>query len=80
MTLVELTRRWKDKKIDNKQAKELFKKIKIFEPIEEDDEIYYTNGNNNSWLDVVADGYLTREERIKFKKIVGAIYSFKRKS
>lgn len=27
MTLVELTRRWKDKKIDNKQAKELFKKI-----------------------------------------------------
>lgn len=73
MTLVELTRRWKDKKIDNKQAKELFKKIKIFEPIEEDDEIYYTNGNNNSWLDVVADGYLTREERIQFKKIVGAI-------
>lgn len=73
MTLVELTRRWKDKKIDNKQAKELFKKIKIFEPIEEDNEIYHTNGNDNSWLDVVADGYLTREERIQFKKIVGTI-------
>ena len=73
MTLVELTRQWKDKEIDNKKATELFKKIKIFEPIEEDDEIYYTNGNDNSWLDVVADGYLTREERIQFKKVVGAI-------
>lgn len=73
MTLVELTRQWKDKEIDNKKATELFKKIKIFEPVEEDDEIYYTNGNDNSWVDVVADGYLTREERIQFKKVVGAI-------
>ena len=73
MTLVELTRQWKDKELDNKEVAELFKKIKIFEPIEEGDEIYYTNGNDNSWLDVVADGYLTREERIKFKKVVGAI-------
>lgn len=73
MTLVELTRQWKDKELDNKEVAELFKRIKIFEPIEEDDEIYYTNGNDNSWLDVVADGYLTREERIKFKKVVGAI-------
>ena len=73
MTLVELARLWKDRKISDKEAQEAFKKIKIFEPIEEDVETYYTNGNNNSWLDVVADDYLNRDERIEFKKIVGCI-------
>ena len=70
MTLVELSRLWKDGKVSDEEARRAFKKIKIFEPIVEDGETYYTNGNNNSWLDVVADDYLNRDERIKFKKIL----------
>lgn len=70
MTLVELSRLWKDGKVSDEEALRAFKKIKIFEPIVEDGETYYTNGNNNSWLDVVVDDYLNRDERIKLKKIL----------
>lgn len=73
MILVELTRKWKDKELNEKEVKEIFNNIKIFEPIEEDGEIYHINENNNSWADIVADNYLTREERIEFKKLVNYI-------
>lgn len=73
MTLVELSRLWKDGKISNKEAQEAFKKIKIFEPIEEDGEFYFTNGNGNSWLDVTVDNYLSWDEKVEFKRAVGCI-------
>ena len=73
MTLVELSRLWKDGKISDEGVQEAFEKIEIYTPESVDGEVFWTRGDDNAWLDIVADDYLNREERIEFKKIVGLI-------
>lgn len=72
LTLVELARDWKDKKISNKKAKRLYEKINVVHPKTDKEDPIYTNGDGNAWIDVTSDGYLDRRERIKLKQIVGA--------
>lgn len=72
LTLVELARDWKDKKISDKKAKRLYEKIDVIYPKADNEDPIYTMGNGNAWIDVTSDGYLDRKERIKFKQIVGA--------
>lgn len=73
MTLVELARLWKDGKISDEEAQLAFEKIEVYVPDTIDGEVFWTRGDDNAWLDIVADDYLNREERIEFKKIVGLI-------
>lgn len=73
MTLVELTRLWKNKEITDEEAVKEYKKIKVFKPIEEDGEIYYTNGNGNSWLEARMENNLKSEDIKNFKTLVGEI-------
>lgn len=73
MTLVELTKLWKENKLTDAEVIEEYQKIEVFHPIEEDDEIYYTCGNGNSWLEVTTINKFRREDVINFKKLVGEI-------
>lgn len=73
MTLVELTRKWKDGTLTDEEVLQEYKDIDVYLPEEIDGEYFYTRGDDNSWLDVTTDNYLTRKERIKFKRKVGAI-------
>lgn len=73
MTLVELTRKWKDETLTDEEVIQEYENIDIYVPEEIDGEYFYTRGDDNSWLDVTTDNYLTRKERIKFKRKVGAI-------
>lgn len=73
MTLVELTRKWKDGILTDEEVIKEYKGIDIYVPEEIDGEYFYTRGDDKSWLDVTTDNYLTRKERIKFKRKVGAI-------
>ena len=73
MTLVELTRRWKDGTLTDDEVLQEYRNIDVYVPEKVDGEYFYTRGDDNSWLDVTADGYLTRLERIIFKRKVGAI-------
>lgn len=70
MNLVNLTHLWKDGKVSDKQVKNIYKNIKIFELYQIGDDWFYTCVDNNSWLDVYSDGYLSRDERIEFKKLI----------
>lgn len=70
MNLVNLTHLWKDGKVLDKEVKNIYKNIKIFEPYKIGDDWFYTCVDNNSWLDVYSDGYLSREERMEFKKLI----------
>lgn len=70
MNLVNLTHLWKDGKVSDKEVKNIYKNIKIFEPYKIGDDWFYTCADNNSWLDVYSDGYLSREERVEFKKLI----------
>lgn len=73
ITLVELIRLWKNKELTEKEVIEEYKKIKMFKPIEEDGEIYYTNGNGNSWLEARIENDLTSQDIRDFKILVGEI-------
>lgn len=70
MNLVNLTHLWKDGKVLDKEVKDLYKNIKIFESYKIGDDWFYTCADDNSWLDVYSDGYLSREERMEFKKLI----------
>lgn len=72
MTLVELAKLWKENKISKEEAIKEYNKINVFNVVEEDGEIYYTNGNSNSWLEVSSLAELNRQEIIEFRKFVGA--------
>ena len=50
-----------------------YKKIKVFKPVTEDGEIYYTNGNGNSWLEARMENNLKSEDIKDFKTLVGEI-------
>ena len=73
MTLVELTRRWKDGTLTDDEVLQEYRNIDVYVPEKVDGEYFFTILEDNSWLDVTADGYLTRLERIIFKRKVGAI-------
>lgn len=73
MTLVELAQKWKDKKLTPEETVEESKRINIFEPYEYDGDWFYTNGNDNSWLDVEVKTDLTKAERIELKRLMGLI-------
>lgn len=72
MTLVELAKLWKDNKISKEEAIKEYNKIKVFKVVEEDGEIYYTNGNGNSWHEVSLLAKLKKQEIIDFRKFIGA--------
>ena len=69
ITLVELAKMWKVGEISDEKAKEVFKTINVYEPEEIDGDIFWFNGNNNSWLEV--DIELDYDEGIAFRKAVG---------
>lgn len=73
MTLVELTRKWKDKELSKKEIIEEYKKIKVYQPEEIDGDFFYTRGDGNAWADVTSDGYLNRKERIELKRQLGVL-------
>lgn len=76
-SLSELTQAWKDKKVTDLEAKEIFETLHILKvkttDIEPDEEIRYITGDGNSWTELRTDTNLTRDERIAFKKAVGYI-------
>lgn len=72
MKLVELAKLWKENKISQEEAIKEFNQINVFNVVEEDGEIYYTNGNGNSWLEVSSLAKLNRQEIIEFRKFIGA--------
>lgn len=41
--------------------------------VESEKELTYISGDGNSWTELRTDTNLNREERIKFKKVVGYI-------
>lgn len=73
-SLSELAQAWKDKKITDLEAKEIFNTLHILEvkteDIEPDEELKYITGNGNSWTELRTDTDLTRDERIAFKKAI----------
>lgn len=70
MTLVELAKHYKNKTLDIIDIQKQIQNIRIFKPIEEDDEIIYTIGNGNSWLEVKLYSGLSSKEIIEFRKIL----------
>lgn len=71
MNLVELTKMWKDGRISDADTINEYKKIKVFSVTEEDGEIYYTNGNGNSWLEVKLNNKLNNKDIKAFRELVG---------
>lgn len=75
-SLTELAQAWKDKKVTDLEAKEIFETLHILKvktTIEPDEELRYITGDGNSWTELRTDTNLTRDERIAFKKAVGYI-------
>ena len=76
-SLSELAQAWKDKKVIDLEAKEIFGTLHILKvkttDIEPDEELRYITGDGNSWTKLRTDTNLTRDERIAFKKAVGYI-------
>lgn len=73
MNLVELTEMWKDNKMTDNDIITEYKKIKVFSVTEEDGEIYYTNGNGNSWLEAKLNNRLNNKDIKAFRKLIGDI-------
>lgn len=75
--LPELAQSWKDNRVTDKEAKEVFEALNILiikvEDIELEEELTYITGDGNSWTELRTDTDLNREERIEFKKVVGYI-------
>lgn len=72
-SLTELAQAWKDKKVTDLEAKEIFETLHILKvktTIEPDEELRYITGDGNSWTELRTDTNLTRDERIAFKKAV----------
>ena len=76
-SLTELAQAWKDKKVTDLEAKEIFKTLHILKvktsDIEPEEELRYITGDGNSWTELRTDTNLTRDGRIAFKKAVGYI-------
>lgn len=76
-TLSELVQAWKDNRITDKEAKEIFKSLSILtiedRDIEPEEELIYIAGGGNSWIELRTDMNLNREERIEFKEVGGYI-------
>lgn len=73
MTLTELTRLWKNKELNEEEVIREYQDIKVFTPVTEDGEIYYTSGNGNSWLEARMENDLKSEDIKDFKTLVGEI-------
>lgn len=73
MTLIELTRLWKNKELTEEEVVREYQSIKVFTPVTEDGEIYYTNGNGNSWLEARTENNLKTQDIKNFKILVGEI-------
>lgn len=70
ITLVELAKKWINKEITDEEAREIYSTLNIYEPEEIDDEIFWTCGNDNAWLDVEADENISTEDFYRFNNII----------
>lgn len=70
ITLVELAKKWINKEVTDEEAKEIYDTLNIYEPEEIDDEIFWTCGNDNAWLDVEADENISTEDFYRFNNII----------
>lgn len=70
ITLVELAKKWINKEITDEEAREIYNTLNIYEPEEIDDEIFWTCGNDNAWLDVEADENISTEDFYRFNNII----------
>lgn len=70
ITLVELAKKWINKEIADEEAREIYNTLNIYEPEEIDDEIFWTCGNDNAWLDVEADENISTEDFYRFNNII----------
>lgn len=70
ITLVELAKKWINKEITDEEAREIYNTLNIYEPEEIDDEIFWTCGNGNAWLDVEADENISAKDFYRFNNII----------
>lgn len=70
ITLVELAMKWINKEITDQEARKIYSTLNIYEPEKIDDEIFWTCGNNNAWLDVEAEKDISTEDFYRFNNII----------
>lgn len=70
ITLVELAKKWINKEITDEEARKIYGTLNIYVPEKVDDEIFWTCGNDNAWLDVEAEEDISTEDFYKFNKII----------